>query len=102
MKFFFWLLFCGALQACSTSSPIDLRQISIGDDKGDVLHQLGNPTRSYYKEDTQRWVYKLRDEGQTFVEKEVWFKDGRVVYVDSHKYKAPAPAKKKIEYTPIE
>lgn len=103
MKFFIWLLFCSVLPACSTSSSVNLKKISLGDNKGAVLHQLGSPLRSYYKEETQRWVYKVRDENNGLVEKEVWFKDARVVYADApFLLKQPPSEKKTIEYTPIE
>lgn len=71
--------------------------ISIGDDKGAVLHQLGNPERTYSKEGTQRWVYKTKDAAGV-VEKEIWFQDGKVVFVDE----ASRAKKTSIPFEPVQ
>lgn len=70
------------------------RSVALGDQKGDVLYKLGNPNRTYQKEDTQRWVYKFEKQ-----EKEIWFKNGIVVYTD----KVDSPGNtQKIEFTPVQ
>ncbi len=97
MKKLLLSVICFGLFACSSPHPIDLQQISIGDDKGTVLHQLGNPDRTYFKEGTQRWVYKIKHVASSGAEKEIWFQDGKVVFVDE----APRAKKESIPYEPV-
>lgn len=89
---------CFGLFACSSPPPMDLQQISIGDAKGSVLHKLGNPDRTYFKESTQRWVYKLKQPTGSSVDKEIWFQDGKVVFVDE----APRNKKESIHFEPVQ
>ena len=88
---------CFGLCACSSPPPIDFQQISIGDEKGTVLHKLGNPERTYFKESTQRWVYKLKQPTGSSIDKEIWFQEGKVVFVDL----APRAKKEPIPYEPV-
>ncbi|MBY0383802.1 hypothetical protein K2X05_01475 [bacterium] len=66
----------------STAPKINFDSIQIGETKGSVLYKLGNPTRTYFKEGTQRWVYRTSGENG-IAEKELWFQEGRVVLIDS-------------------
>ena len=86
------------LFACSSPPPIDLQQISIGDEKGIVLHKLGNPERTYFKDGTQRWVYKIKQPASTAVDKEIWFQEGKVVFIDQ----AQRHKKQAIPYEPVQ
>lgn len=90
------------LLGCATSRPETYFQtVQIGDSKGAVLNKIGNPRRSYFKEDTQRWVYALKTT-KTAVpqEKEVWFQKDQVVYVDAWPEK-PLLQKKSIEFETV-
>jgi hypothetical protein len=90
-------LICFVINACSSAPPIDLQQISLGDEKGTVLHKLGSPERTYFKENTQRWVYKIKQAASPVIEKEIWFQEGKVVFVDI----APRTKKESIPYVPV-
>ena len=98
MKKVLLLVICIGLCACSSPPPLDLQQISIGDEKGTVLYKLGNPERTYFKESTQRWVYKIKHEASPVTEKEIWFQDGKVVFIDE----APRNKKDPIPYEPVQ
>jgi hypothetical protein len=89
---------CFVLFACSSPPPVDLQNISLGDEKGIVLHKLGNPDRTYYKEGTQRWVYKIKPANGPSIEKEVWFQEGKVVFIDQ----ASRGKKETLHYEPVE
>ncbi len=87
------ILFTG----CRTLDPDELSEVQIGAEKGQVLNVLGNPQRRYRKNDTDRWVYQFpHGENKEIVEKEIWFQNGRVVYIDS----AKMPARKKDQPKP--
>jgi hypothetical protein len=92
-----WVIGFG-LSACSSPPPIDLQLVTIGDEKGLVLHKLGNPDRTYFKESTQRWVYKIKQPAGPTIEKEVWFQEGKVVFIDQ----ASRPKKVSIPFEPIQ
>jgi hypothetical protein len=98
MKKLLILAFCVGLFACSSPPVIDLQQISIGDDKGVVLHKLGNPDRTYFKEGTHRWVYKVKNTAGLVAEKEIWFQESQVVFVDE----APRAKKEPIPFEPVQ
>ncbi len=109
MKIFWGLIFLFTLPlillSCTTSRPdSQFHTVQIGDSKGAVLYKIGNPQRTYFKDDTQRWVYLLKSPAPALPqEKEVWFQKDQVVYVDLNKTrteKSP-PLKKPIEFEPI-
>ena len=76
--------------------------IAIGDTKGVVLNKLGNPKRTYFKENTQRWVYLFKKESQSLAEeKEVWFQQGQVVYADSWTTQQRQTPQKQIQYEDV-
>lgn len=76
-------LSCSLFFACATTPKINFDSIQIGETKGSVLHKLGNPVRTYFKEGTQRWVYPVPSEDGSTTDKELWFQEGRVVLIDS-------------------
>jgi outer membrane protein assembly factor BamE (lipoprotein component of BamABCDE complex) len=86
---------------CASTPESLFQTVAIGDDKGSVLAKLGNPTRTYYKEDTHRWVYQLKDNSGALQEKEVWFQNGSVVYFDTLKTKKASDSKKPIRFEPV-
>ncbi len=95
-KVLLWVAQLG-LMSCSSPPPINLQHISLGEEKGVVLHKLGNPERTYYKDNTQRWVYKIKQAANSSIEKEIWFQEGKVVFVDE------APRKKtSIPFEPVQ
>jgi outer membrane protein assembly factor BamE (lipoprotein component of BamABCDE complex) len=102
MKNIFLALFLLILAGCASSPAALFQSIAIGDEKGSVLSKLGNPERTYYKEDTHRWVYAFKDQNGAKVEKEIWFQNGRVVYFDVLKTKKSNEVKKNISFEPVE
>ena len=77
-----YLLVSAFLASCQ-SAPY--RRVQIGAEKGQVLHLLGSPHHIYRKASTDRWVYHVGGDTKAPVVKEIWFQDGRVVYMDSDK-----------------
>lgn len=102
MKKIFLVLGLIFFTSCASSPAQHFQSITIGDEKGSVLSKLGNPSRTYYKEDTQRWVYSLKDGSAPVKEKEIWFQNGRVVYIDALQIKNAQETKKQIRFEPVE
>ena len=91
------------LTACQTSPYSAYREIQIGAQKGQVLHVLGNPERTYRKLDTDRWVYHFKEDGSDPAVKEIWFNNGRVVYKDSETSSPqPQTPAKDSDFVPVE
>lgn len=102
MKLLFFSTWILWLCQCTSSPKIDLRQVSLNNSKGDVLHILGNPHRTYVKEGVLRWVYLVPESGGLKVEREIWFKEGVVVFVDSPGIKSKASSDADIQFTPVD
>jgi hypothetical protein len=86
---------------CQSKPLTSFQNIALGDNKGAVLNTLGNPVRTYHKNDAHRWVYRFKNAESQVVEKEVWFKDGEVVYIDSLAEK-PKKSPQASDYVPVE
>jgi hypothetical protein len=102
MKFLFFSFFVLLICHCTSAPKMDLRKIALNSSKGDVLHILGSPQRTYFKEGTLRWVYLVPEKSGTPIEKEVWFKEGLVVFVDSPGIKRKDTADTQIQFTPVD
>jgi hypothetical protein len=102
MKNIFLALALLFIASCASSRTALFQSIAIGDDKGLVLSKVGSPDRTYYKEDTQRWVYMFKDAHNANIEKEIWFQNGRVVYFDALKTKKSNELKKNIQFEPVD
>ncbi len=102
MKLFIFLIVLLSLCRCTSTPKVDLRKIALNNSKGDVLHVLGNPHRTYVKEGILRWIYLVPDSAGSKVEKEVWFKEGVVVFVDSPSAKSKTVPETQIQFTPVD
>jgi hypothetical protein len=67
---------------CQSSPAKAFDQVQIGSTKGPILSSLGNPRRTYRKGGVDRWVYDVPNNDGGTTEKELWFKDGIVVFKD--------------------
>ncbi len=80
--FLFTLLILAALPACQTSPIVAFDNVAIGASKGEVLNDIGSPTRTYRKNGNEHWVYKLRTSSGPWVYQELVIRDGIVLRKD--------------------
>jgi len=72
------MIFCVLCLNCQSSPHLIFEKISPGLTKGELLSQLGNPDRTYYKDGIDHWVYKMRTRSGNWMIKEVLLKNNIV------------------------
>lgn len=87
---FFFSLFASV--SCQTSPQVGFDKISIGSKKADVLALIGGPQRSYFKNDTHRWVYTMQSKSGNWMTKELWLKNDVVVHKEIPPENKPLPS----------
>lgn len=65
--------------SCQSSPQVEFENISIGASRGEVLAAMGSPFRSYYKNGTDIWVYKMQSKSGHWMTKELLIKNGIVI-----------------------
>jgi outer membrane protein assembly factor BamE (lipoprotein component of BamABCDE complex) len=74
-----WILISIMITSCQTSPQEAYNDIAIGAKKGEVLHAIGSPIRTYRKNGTERWVYKMQSKSGTWMYKELVIRNGIVI-----------------------
>lgn len=77
--FLLWILLISTITSCQTSPHVVYDNIAIGAKKGEVLHAIGSPTRTYRKNGTERWVYKMPSKSGAWLYKELVIRNGIVI-----------------------
>lgn len=77
--FLLWFLVSTAITSCQTSPQVAYDNIAIGAKKGEVLDAIGSPIRTYRKNGTERWVYKMQSKSGTWMYKELVIRNGVVI-----------------------
>lgn len=77
--FLIYSLLALVITSCQTSRQMVFDEIAIGAKKGEVLNAIGSPTRTYRKNGTERWVYKMQSKSGTWMYKELVIRNGIVI-----------------------
>ena len=95
------LLFAG----CVSFSLKRFEQLELGMSKSNVLEKLGSPFQSQHRDEVDYWMYRFYQD-QSWVIREVQFKEGKVVYIgqvmtdierERYHYKSPIDNQKELE-----
>ena len=78
----------GSLAACQTAGVHSLGQVHTGMYKAGVIDAAGSPNFIQRVNGQDYWIYETHDHSDDYIEREVHFLGGRVVYVGPHQ--APA------------
>lgn len=91
--FAFFILISSLLSACQSTPIVAFDNVAVGASKGEVLNDIGSPTRSYRKNGNEHWVYKLQTRSGVWVYQELIIRDGVVVRKEFPKQSAqPQPS----------
>ncbi len=70
------------LSGCATSSHQLFQQISVGNNKSEVLEILGSPSKTYRQKEQDIWIYFVTDQNQNQEPlQQIIFKDNKVIKI---------------------